>query len=61
MKHKLTFFRINCVENSCLVLSHHRVALWAPSPNEQLAPYPGLLIPPLPAPERYDLSHKIII
>ena len=32
---------------------------WAPSPNERLPPYPGLLIPPLPAPERYDLSHHL--
>ena len=35
--------------------------LWTPSPNERLPPYPGLLIPPLPAPERYDLSHHPIV
>jgi hypothetical protein len=29
-----------------------KVFFWTPSPNERLPPYPGLLIPPLPAPER---------
>ena len=36
-------------------LSPRKCSFWAPSPNERLPPYayPGLLIPPLPAPERY--------
>ena len=56
------FRHANCVANGCLALSHHRVRFWAPSPNVQLAPsYPGLLIPPLPAPERYDLSHHLVV
>jgi hypothetical protein len=36
-----------------------KVLFWTPSPNERLPPYPGLLIPPSPAPERYDLSHHL--
>ena len=41
--------------------SHLESDLWTPSPSERLPPYPGLLIPPLPAPERYDLSHHPIV
>jgi hypothetical protein len=49
----------NCVESGCPLTS--KVFFWTPSPNERLPPYPGLLIPPLPAPERYDLSHHLVV
>ena len=47
----------NCVESAGPLTS--KVFFLDSESNERLPPYPGLLIPPLPAPERYDLSHHL--
>ena len=53
----------NCVESGCRP-SHLESALFGlRAQMSGFLPYPGLLIPPLPAPERYayDLSHHPIV